>query len=100
MVVNAFAAEALGDIVSYNKLRKIVNDEYNQWKSNAEHQCKQKSHTGWLLGGGETYYVNYDNPFEENSNYKHLFSGQSADAIHRLLAELQQNNWMVLYSPI
>ena len=94
--VNAYAAEALGDMESYNKLCKMVNDEYNQWKSNAEYECKKKSHKDWL-GGGDTYSVNYRNPLEENESYRMIFSNTPPQTIHQFLAQESRNKWMSLY---
>lgn len=95
IVVNAFAAEALGDMKSYKELCDLVNQEFSQWLSQAEAECSKKSHKGWF-GGGETYSVSCQNPFDAMTIYKGCFRNSDPKEVIKMLNTLKENNWLLL----
>ena len=90
IAIKAYAAEALGETAIYNKLRQFLNDEYNQWRANAEYECKKKSHKDWL-GGGESYSVISTNPLETHQFYRSLFAKMPRETILQFLAQRRGN---------
>lgn len=99
LMFKAASAHAMGDYVSYNKLYQIVHSEFSQWKATAEKECNQKSKKNWL-GGGETYVVSESDPTENGKRFFDVLQGRSAQEIMQTLMEMEQNNWIQLYSPV
>lgn len=52
------------------------------------------------LGGGETYVVSESDPTENGKRFFDVLQGRSAQEIMQTLMEMEQNNWIQLYSPV
>lgn len=99
LMFKAASAHAMGDYASYNQLYQTVYSEFSQWKATAEKECNQKSKKNWL-GGGETYIVSESDPTENGKRFFDILQGRSAQEIMQTLMEMEQNNWIQLYSPV
>lgn len=99
IMFKAASAYALGDIASYQKLYKTVQSEFSQWKAKAEIECKQKSKKNWL-GGGETYIVSESDPTENGKRFFNIMQGRSRQEVMQTLMEMEQSNWIQLYTPV
>lgn len=52
------------------------------------------------LGGGETYVVSESDPTENGKRFFDVLQGRSTQEIMQTLMEMEQNNWIQLYSPV
>lgn len=99
LMFKAAVAYRLGQISTYTNFYNTAISEYQKWEASAQRECEQKSHKNWL-GYGETYIVVPSNPIDDFNRFLSIFSNSSHQEIMKTYIELEQNNWMDLYTPI